>query len=225
MGLFDQLQNVLTQYAGGNTPGPENPQDVESHFSQVAAVAPQSSLAEGLAAAFRSNQTPAFGQMVSNLFSQSSGDQKAGLLNQLMSSMPPGAVQSLLGAGAGGGALAGLLQSGSSECHSRTGAAGFARGGTAIGSQRRKARSLDYRYGEPVLCPTFHAGENAGRNGNGAGTRAHRGEAGKNVRFTTARLASRTASGHGFPVVPTGANLRHPEATLQAAEKLSRAPF
>ena len=28
MGLFDQLQNVLTQYAGGNTPGPQNPQEV-----------------------------------------------------------------------------------------------------------------------------------------------------------------------------------------------------
>jgi len=115
MGLFDQLQNVLTQYTAGNTPGPENPQDVESHFSQVAAVAPQSSLAEGLAAAFRSDQTPAFGNMLGSLFSQSSGEQKAGLLNQLMSSLPPGAVQSLMGSGAGGGALAGLLQSGSAD--------------------------------------------------------------------------------------------------------------
>ena len=115
MGLFDQLQNVLTQYSGGNTPGPENPQDVEQHFSQVAAVAPQSSIAEGLAAAFRSNQTPAFGQMVSSLFSQSNGDQKAGLLNQLMSSTPPGAVQSLLASGVGGTALAGIAQSGSTD--------------------------------------------------------------------------------------------------------------
>lgn len=113
MGLFDQLQNVLTQYSGGNTTGPESPADVESHFSQVAAVAPQSSIAGGLAAAFRSDQTPAFGQMVSGLFSQSNGEQKAGLLNQLMSSMPPGAIQSLLGSGAAGGALGSLLQSGS----------------------------------------------------------------------------------------------------------------
>ncbi len=115
MGLFDQLQNVLTQYSGGTTPGPESPGEVESHFSQVAAVAPQSSIAEGLAAAFRSDQTPAFGQMVSGLFSQSSGEQKAGLLNQLMSSMPPGAIQSLLGSGAAGGALGSLLQSGSAN--------------------------------------------------------------------------------------------------------------
>jgi hypothetical protein len=115
MGLFDQLQNVLTQYAGGNTPGPENPQDVEQHFSQVAAVAPQSSMADGLAAAFRSNQTPAFGEMVSSLFSQSNGEQKAGMLSHLLASVPPGAVQSLVGTGAAGGALAGLLQSGSAN--------------------------------------------------------------------------------------------------------------
>jgi hypothetical protein len=115
MGLFDQLQSVLTQYAGGNTPGPANPQDVEQHFSQVAAVAPQSSLAEGLAAAFRSNQTPAFGEMLGTLFSQSNGDQKAGILNQLMASVPPGTLQSLLGSGAAGGALGSLLQSGTTN--------------------------------------------------------------------------------------------------------------
>lgn len=114
MGLFDQLQNVLTQYAGNNA-APQNQQDVEQHFNQVAAVAPQSSVAQGLAAAFRSDQTPAFGQMVSSLFSQSSGEQKAGLLNQLLASVPPGAVQSLLGSGAAGGTLAGLLQSGTTS--------------------------------------------------------------------------------------------------------------
>jgi hypothetical protein len=115
MGLFDQLQNVLTQYSSGSNAVPQNQQEVEQHFNQVAAVAPQSSLADGLAAAFRSDQTPAFGQMLSGLFSQSNGEQKAGLLNQLMSSMSPGAVQSLLSSGAGGGALAGLLQSGTSN--------------------------------------------------------------------------------------------------------------
>jgi hypothetical protein len=115
MGLFDQLQNVLTQYTSGNNAATQNPEEVEQHFNQVAAVAPQASLAEGLAAAFRSNQTPAFGQMVSSLFSQSSGEQKAGLLNQLMRSIPPGAVQSLVASGAGGGALAGLLQSGTAN--------------------------------------------------------------------------------------------------------------
>ncbi len=112
MALFDELQSVLTQYVAGNASAPQNAQDVEQHFGQVAAAAPQSSVAEGLAAAFRSNQTPPFGEMVSSLFSQSNGDQKAGLLNQLIASMPPGAVQSLLGSGAVSGTLASLLQSG-----------------------------------------------------------------------------------------------------------------
>ncbi len=115
MGLFDELHNVLTQYAAGSNAAPQNQQEVEQHFSQVAAVAPQSSLAGGLAAAFRSNQTPAFGEMLGSLFSQSNGDQKAGILNTLMASMPPGAVQSLLGSGAAGGALANLLQSGTTN--------------------------------------------------------------------------------------------------------------
>lgn len=109
MGIFDQLQNVLQQYTGNNAAGqPQSTEEVEDHFKQVAAVAPPSSLAGGLAAAFRSNQTPAFGQMLGTLFTQSNGEQKAGILNQLLSSVGPGALASL----AGGGALAGLMQRG-----------------------------------------------------------------------------------------------------------------
>ena len=113
MSVFDQLQNVLSQYAGGNNAS-QNQDEVESHFNQVAAVAPQPAVAEGLAAAFRSNQTPAFGQMLSGLFSQSNGQQKAGILNQLLGSVGPGALTSLLGAGAAGG-LAGLLKGGQTQ--------------------------------------------------------------------------------------------------------------
>jgi hypothetical protein len=113
LSVFDQLQNVLSQYAGGDN-APQNQQDVESHFNQVAAVAPQPALAEGLASAFRSNQTPAFGQMLGGLFSQSNGEQKAGILNQLLGSVGPGALTSLLGAGAGSG-LAGLLKGGQAQ--------------------------------------------------------------------------------------------------------------
>jgi hypothetical protein len=68
-------------------------------------------IADGLAAVFRSNQTPAFGNLVSSLFSQSNGEQKAGLLNQLMSSIGPGKLAQI----AGGGALAGLLKGGENE--------------------------------------------------------------------------------------------------------------
>jgi hypothetical protein len=108
MGLLDQLSGVLQQYTSGS---PSAPAEVHEHFDQVAQAAPQGLIAEGLAAAFRSDQTPAFGQMVGNLFSQSSGDQKAGIVNQLLASAGPGVLASL----GGGGALAGLLQGGAKQ--------------------------------------------------------------------------------------------------------------
>ena len=108
MGLFDQLSGVLSQYTSGSA---QPPSEVHEHFDQVAQVAPQGLIAEGLAAAFRSNETPAFGQMLGSLFSQSSGDQKAGMLNQLLASAGPGVLNLL----AGGGALTGLLQGGTKQ--------------------------------------------------------------------------------------------------------------
>lgn len=66
------------------------------------------SLAAGLAAAFRSDQTPAFPSMLSNLFGSSDNQQRAGLLNQLLATAAgPG----LLGAAASG-PLASLLKGG-----------------------------------------------------------------------------------------------------------------
>jgi hypothetical protein len=56
--------------------------------------APPQSIAGGLAAAFRSDSTPEFGSMLANLFSNSNGQQRAGLLNQILASAGP----SLLGA-------------------------------------------------------------------------------------------------------------------------------
>jgi hypothetical protein len=81
LSLIDQVSNVLKQYAGNATPNPAN---ATEHFDQVAQSAPQSAIAEGISAAFHSDQTPAFGNLVSTLFSQSSGEQKAGILNQLI---------------------------------------------------------------------------------------------------------------------------------------------
>ncbi len=110
MGLFDQLSGVLQQYTSGSTAS-QPPADVHEHFDQVAQAAPQGLIADGLAAAFRSDQTPAFGQMLGNLFNQSSGEQKAGMLNQLLASAGPGVLASL----AGGGGLASLLQGGAKQ--------------------------------------------------------------------------------------------------------------
>src|SRR5215469_3581030 len=102
MTLFDQVSNVLRRYSGG---ADQNPAEASEHFEQVAQAIPQGTIAEGLSSAFRSDQTPAFSSLISNLFSQSNGEQKAGMLNQLLGSLGPGALSEI----AGGGALATLL--------------------------------------------------------------------------------------------------------------------
>jgi hypothetical protein len=108
MSLLDSVSDLLKQYTAGGTPNPTNATD---HFNTVANAASPDMIADGLAAVFRSNQTPAFGDLVSHLFSQSNGEQKAGLLNQLLSSIGPGTLAQI----AGGGALAGLLKGAGNE--------------------------------------------------------------------------------------------------------------
>jgi hypothetical protein len=107
MGLFDSLGNILKQYAGGSASG-QVPSDVQEHFDQVAQAVPQSTVADGLSAAFRSNQTPVFGEMIGSLFSNSTGEQKAALLNQLAGAAGPKVLSRI----PGGSALASLLSSG-----------------------------------------------------------------------------------------------------------------
>lgn len=108
MALIDSISDLLKQYTSGGSPNPANAAD---HFDQVAQNAPPGMIAEGLSAVFRSNQTPAFGSLVSNLFSQSNGEQKAGLLNELISSVGPGTLANI----AGSGVLAGLLGGGANQ--------------------------------------------------------------------------------------------------------------
>ena len=106
MGLLD---DVLKQLASGNVQAT----DVHAAYDQVARAAPQGALAEGLAHAFKSDQTPPVEQMLSGLYSQSSADQKAGLLNQVLAALGPGGVAQALGAAGGLGGLAGVLTGGS----------------------------------------------------------------------------------------------------------------
>jgi hypothetical protein len=98
MSWMDQIANVLQNYSQGNQAGAA-PNDVEQHFGQVAQAAPQSAVADGLSAMFRSSQTPPFAQMIGQLFSNSNGTQRASLLNTLLAS------------GAGAGILSQLVQS------------------------------------------------------------------------------------------------------------------
>jgi hypothetical protein len=94
MGILDSLSDVLKNYTGGQT---QNTETAAEDFNQVAQTAPHNVVAEGLAAAFRSNQTPAFGNLIGNLFSQSSGEQKAGILNHLLASVGPGVLAQIAG--------------------------------------------------------------------------------------------------------------------------------
>ena len=109
MSWTDKVGNLLHQYAGAG--GAAVQPDVHAHYDEVSQAVPSGTLAEGIAAAFRSDRTPAFGEMLSHLFSQSSGDQKAGLLNKLISSVNPATLTQVF-SGAG---LAGLLSGGKPE--------------------------------------------------------------------------------------------------------------
>jgi len=111
MGLFGQLTGLLQQYASGQT-GTDD--EVNQHFDQVATAVPTSSMASGLADAFRSDQTAPFAQMAAQLFSGSGGDHQSNLLNTLLASAGPGVLSQFLGAN-GGGALAGLLGGGQNQ--------------------------------------------------------------------------------------------------------------
>src|SRR5690242_10890662 len=102
MSWLQGLGGILQQYMGASPQqaGPE----AEGHFDQVAQNAPPQALASGLASAFRSDQTPPFGQMVSQLFGQSQPQQQAGLLNTLMGAVGPQLASQVLG----GSGLAGI---------------------------------------------------------------------------------------------------------------------
>ncbi len=112
---MDQIRGIIQQYVGGGS-GDNSGDDanVQQDFNQVAQSAPQGDLANGIASAFRSDQTPPFGQMVGQMFGQGNGDQKAGLLNQLISSVGPGLLGSVMGGG-GLSALSGLLGGGQGQ--------------------------------------------------------------------------------------------------------------
>ncbi len=108
MGLLDDLGGLIKQAASGSA----SPADLHAAYDQVSAAVPQSTLADGISHAFKSDQTPPFQQMVSGLFGQSNPDQKAGLLNQLLAALGPGGAAQALGGSGGLAGLAGMLSGG-----------------------------------------------------------------------------------------------------------------
>ncbi|HEY8605973.1 MAG TPA: hypothetical protein VIM12_02515 [Noviherbaspirillum sp.] len=109
MGLGFDIGRILEQYGGQQ--GGRQQQEVERDFDDVASNAGQEDLRDGVAEAFRSDQTPPFASMVSQLFGQADGQQRAGMLNQLLAGAGPALLGSLLG----GGALGGILNRGDAQ--------------------------------------------------------------------------------------------------------------
>lgn len=110
MDLMNELSGLLQKYTGAQAE--EAPDTIHDDFDQVVQAAPQPAVADGLAAAFRSDQTPDFGQMTSNLFSNSNPQQRAGLLNTLIRYAGPAILSHITsggGSGAGGGGLSSLI--------------------------------------------------------------------------------------------------------------------
>lgn len=107
MGFLDKLGQLANQVAAGNA----SDTDIHATYDQVAQQIPQGTLADGISHVFNSPQTPPFDQMLGGLFSQSTPDQKAGLLNQVLGALGPNAAALLSQAGLG--SLAGAAASGS----------------------------------------------------------------------------------------------------------------
>ena len=99
---FD-LGSLLQQYLGGGSS-----QQADQHFDQAAMNTPPDILSGALASMFRSDQTPAFGQMAGQLFGQSNPNQQAGMLNAILASLGPAVLGSLLNRSGSGGGLGGL---------------------------------------------------------------------------------------------------------------------
>jgi hypothetical protein len=105
---LSDLIGIFEQYRGVSAANP--PQNVQQDYQQAAEAVPPSHLADALGEAFRSGETPPFGQMLSNLFANSNPDQRAGILTQLLSVVGPAA----LGSGVLG-SLGGLLRGGNAQ--------------------------------------------------------------------------------------------------------------
>lgn len=73
---------VLNRYANARRDHP--PTGVEHDFDQVARQVPPKDFEEGLAEAFRADETPPFEEMVADLYGRSDPDTRAGLLDNIL---------------------------------------------------------------------------------------------------------------------------------------------
>lgn len=89
MSWLNEIGTLLEQYQGASATSA--PASAADDFTKVADHAPASALSDGLAAAFHSQSTPSFGEMIAQLFAQSDGAQRSGILNHLIAAAGPAA--------------------------------------------------------------------------------------------------------------------------------------
>lgn len=94
MDWMKQVGDILDRYGDADPTRP--PRSVDTDFERFAQQAPPEAISEGLSAAFRSDQTPEFAQMASQLFGRASGSQRAGMLNALLAVVGPMVLQQIL---------------------------------------------------------------------------------------------------------------------------------
>ena len=111
MSFLSGIGDLLKQYSA-NSATPATTPVVEQHFDQVAQAVPSSTIASGLAEAFRSGQNASFPQMAAQLFANGNNQQQASVLNGLMASLGPAVIAQFAGS-APNSPLAALLRSGS----------------------------------------------------------------------------------------------------------------
>jgi hypothetical protein len=94
MEWMKQMGPVLDQY---RTASPtQAPATVHNDYDRFAQAAPREAISEGLAAAFRADETPPFSHMASQLFGGAGGTQRARMLNALLTTVGPLVLQQIL---------------------------------------------------------------------------------------------------------------------------------
>ena len=94
MDWMNQLGGLVRQYTDSSQE--RDPNRAEHDFDQVAASAPRDMLSQGLAAAFRSDQTAPFPQILGQLFRNSDGPMRLSLLNSVIGIVGPDVLSRVL---------------------------------------------------------------------------------------------------------------------------------
>jgi len=94
MDWLNQITDLMDKY--GATQSGSVPDSVDADFDRLSQLAPSEHVSEGLAEAFRSNQTPPFASMLSQLFGRSPANQKTNVLSTLIATLGPSVASQLL---------------------------------------------------------------------------------------------------------------------------------